>query len=56
MKKFKLHWLGGDTEIVEGNTIADAFARAGYGGGAIRALDWFEPLKENKDEENEKEN
>jgi hypothetical protein len=41
-KTFKLHWLHGDTEFVKGNTIAEAFMLAGYGGGAIRALDWYE--------------
>lgn len=44
MKKFKLHWLGGKTEIVEGLDIADAFRRAGYGAGAIGALDWYEEV------------
>lgn len=50
MKKFKLHWLSGEPkeEIVEGTDIADAFAHAGYSAGAIRALDWFEEIKENK--------
>lgn len=41
-KTFKLHWLHGDTEVIKGNTIAEAFMLAGYGGGAIRALDWYE--------------
>lgn len=45
MKKFVLYWLDGKTETVEGSDIADAFRRAGYGGGAIRALDWFEEIK-----------
>lgn len=45
MRKFKLYWLSGDTEIVEGTSIDDAFRRAGYGQGAIRGLDWFEEVK-----------
>lgn len=45
MKKFKLHWLTGDIEIIEGTDIADAFTHAGYGGGAARALDWHEEIK-----------
>ena len=45
IKEFKLHWLGGDTETVNGSTIADAFMRAGYGGGAMGALDWWEEVK-----------
>ena len=49
MKKFRLHWLGSiepKVEEVEGTDIADAFRRAGYGGGAIRALDWHEEIKD----------
>lgn len=45
-KKFKLVWQDGKTEIVKGNNIADAFSKAGYGGGAIRALDYFKELKD----------
>lgn len=41
MKKYKLHWLGGKVEDVEGTDIADACNRAGYGGGAMRALDYY---------------
>ena len=47
MKKFLLHWLDGKTEEVLGTSIADAFSRAGYGGGAIRALDYYEEVKGN---------
>lgn len=42
MKTYILHWLDGKTEEVHGTSIADAFARAGYGGGAIVALDYYE--------------
>lgn len=45
MKKFKLYWLDGKTEIVAGRDIADAFSRAGYGAGAVRALDYYEPVE-----------
>jgi hypothetical protein len=47
-RTFILHWLGGKEETVEGEgadqhtALADAFRRAGYGGGAIRALDYWE--------------
>lgn len=41
-KKFTLHWLGGRTEVVEGDDIADACRRAGIGGGAVAALDYYE--------------
>lgn len=42
--KFKLYWLTGDEEVVEGNDIADAFSKAGYGTGAMGALDYFQPM------------
>lgn len=41
MKKFTLFWLDGKREVVEGLDIADAFRRAGYGGGAAAAVDWY---------------
>lgn len=44
MKTFRLHWLDQKTEEVQGYDIADAFRRAGYGGGAIAALDWYEEI------------
>ena len=47
MKIFKLYWLDGEIEEVRGNTIADAFTRAGYGAGAIGALDYYEEVKKN---------
>lgn len=46
MKTFILHWLTGKPEIVKGNDIADAVRKAGYGGGALRALDYYEEVKE----------
>jgi hypothetical protein len=44
MKTFKLHWLSGKTETITGLTIADAFRKAGYGQGSIRALDYYEEV------------
>ena len=44
MKKFELVWKDGQKEIVQGETISDAFNRAGYGAGAIRALDSYNNL------------
>lgn len=41
MKKFKLYFIGGSTEIVIGATIADACNRAGYGAGFVRSLDYW---------------
>ncbi len=40
-KTFTLHWIGGKTEVVKGETIATAMTAAGYGGGAVRALDYY---------------
>lgn len=44
MKTFELYWLDGTKEIVHGDSISDAFMRAGYGGGAIRALDYWKEI------------
>ena len=46
MKKYKLYWLSAEPQIVEGANIVDAFTKAGYSAGAVRALDWFEEIKE----------
>lgn len=40
---FTLFWLTGDSEIIEGNTIAEAMNGAGYGAGSIAALDFHAP-------------
>lgn len=39
-KKFTLFWLDGKREVVEGYDIANAINSAGYGQGAMRALDF----------------
>lgn len=44
-KTFILHWLDNRTETVYGESISDAFMRAGYGAGALRALDYYEEVK-----------
>jgi len=46
MKKFKIFWLHGVEEEIEGYDIADAFMRACYGGGALRALDYWKEIKD----------
>lgn len=43
MKQFTLYWLDGKREIVEGADPADAMNNAGYGAGAVRALDFYAP-------------
>jgi len=45
VKKFELHWLSGDVEIISGYDIADAFMKAGYGGGSMNALDYYKEIK-----------
>ena len=47
--KFKLYWLDGKCEEIEGDSISNAFSNAGYGGGAMRALDFWSdsPDKDN---------
>lgn len=44
MRKFVLHWADGQVETVIGSSIANAFTLAGYGGGAISALDYYEEV------------
>jgi len=39
--KFTFFWLDGKREVLEGADSADALNRAGYGAGAVRALDFF---------------
>jgi hypothetical protein len=41
-KLYTLYWLDGKREVVVGTSIANAFARAGYFGGALAALDWYD--------------
>lgn len=41
MKKFTLYWRDGKRQVVEGSDPADAMNRAGYGGGAVAALDFY---------------
>lgn len=37
-----LYWLGGKRQILEGTTIEKAFSAAGYGSGALSALDFYQ--------------
>lgn len=45
-KKYKLYWLDGKTQIIEGFDAADAFNRAGIGRGALAVLDYYVEIKE----------
>jgi hypothetical protein len=40
--KFRLYWRDGKTEVITGSDIANAFNKAGYGSGALRALDFYD--------------
>jgi len=42
MKKFQIYWLDGKHETVTGTDIADAFTQAGYGAGALGAVDFYD--------------
>jgi hypothetical protein len=46
MHYYILHWniKGSKPEPCKGITISDAFTHAGYGGGAIGALDYFDEI------------
>ncbi len=38
---FRIYWRYNKTEIVSGVSIEDAFSNAGYGGGGVRAIDFY---------------
>jgi len=40
-KIFYIYWRDGRKQQVVGHDIADAFSKAGYGGGAINAIDFY---------------
>ena len=40
-KTFYIYWRDGKKQKMQGRDIADAFARAGFGGGAINAVDFY---------------
>lgn len=42
MNKYVLYWLTGKAEVVQGLDIASAMNNAGYGNGALRALDFYD--------------
>ena len=45
-KIFKLYWLDDTTEIIKGRTFTKAMTHAGYGKGAVRALDYYKEIYE----------
>lgn len=45
---YKLYWLDGTSELINGEGIADAFRKAGYSGGAMEALDFYSENPDDK--------
>jgi hypothetical protein len=41
MEKFTLYWFDGTSEVITGETAYEAMVHAGFGGGAIAALDFW---------------
>ena len=41
MKDFTFYWRTGKREVLQGETALDAVRNAGYGSGALRALDFI---------------
>ncbi len=46
MKKYRIYWINGISETIEGYDVVDAFNRAGIGHGALSVLDYYEEVKE----------
>jgi hypothetical protein len=42
MKRFRFHWINGGTSEGDGEDVAQAFTLLGYGGGAYKALAYWE--------------
>ena len=42
---YRFHWLSGTVQEGRGRNPADALNRLGYGGGAVRALDYYESVQ-----------
>jgi hypothetical protein len=40
MAQFTFYWRTGERQVLSGDDAADALNKAGYGGGAVRALDF----------------
>jgi len=44
IRVFDLYWLNKRIERVSGYSISDAMTRAGYGNGALKALDYWKEI------------
>ena len=40
--KFTIYWKDGSRKVITGVTMKDAFTAAGYGAGAVAAIDWYD--------------
>jgi len=43
LDRYTFFWIGGRRTMCEGHGPADALTRAGYGNGALKALDFYMP-------------
>ena len=50
MNNYRFYFRSGHLDEGKGHDVADAFRRLGYGGGAIRALDFYEEIDEGPSE------
>lgn len=41
-KQYTVYWLSGERTVISGESISNAFMKAGYGGGAPIAIDWYD--------------
>lgn len=49
-QSYRFYWLHGKVDQGYGRSVADAFSKLGFGGGAMRALDFYEELDEGPSE------
>lgn len=49
MRQFKLFWLDGKEETIEGFDIIDALRKAGIGPDVMKAFDHYREIKEGDD-------
>jgi len=50
MNHYRFYWLTGNVDQGQGEDPAQALTLLGYGGGAVRALDFYEELDEGPSE------
>lgn len=45
MSSYIFHWKDGTTDTLDGDAPVDALNKAGFGPGALAALDFYEPVR-----------